>query len=99
MSDAKREVRELKKYLRALAVEVTNRTAELDGIMEAHESVDRGKMVARVANALNAAADSAMHFGLRMEFKEINKIKRDAARNAPQMPQRTFDVSSRFGTR
>lgn len=95
--ETKGEIRHLKKYLKALATEVTNLTAEMDATMKADESVDRGKCMARIANGLNAACDSAMHFGLRMEFKEINKIKRAAERNAPRMPQREFDMSSRFG--
>lgn len=99
--DLARENRHLKKYLKALAVEVTNRAAELDQIMQADESVDRGKCVARLANALNWAADSAMHFGLHMEFKDINKIKRAAEREAPQMPpkNKVHPISTRIGYR
>jgi hypothetical protein len=98
-ADLKREVRRLTKYLRALAVEVTSRAAELDQIMLADESIDRGKCVARIANALNYSADSAMHFGLHMEFNEINKIKRTAEREAPQMPPKNklHPFSTRIG--
>lgn len=95
--EMRREIRRLRKYLKALATEVTSLTAGPDGIMKADEGVDRGKCVARIANGLNTAADSAMHFGLHMDFKDINKMKRAAEKNAPQMPQREFDMSSRFG--
>lgn len=97
--DLKKEIRHLRNYLKALAEDVTRRTAELDQIMKADESVDRGKCVARIANALNYAADSAMHFGLHMEFSEINKIKRTAEQEAPQMPpqNRMHPISTRIG--
>jgi hypothetical protein len=97
--DLQREIRHLKTYLKALAVEVTRYTAELDEVMKADESVDRGKCVARITNALNYSADSAMHFGLHMEFSEINKIKRAAEREAPHMPpkNKTNPISTRLG--
>lgn len=98
-TELKRENRELKKYLKALAVEVTNRVAELDAVMK-QESNTCGQHISRIANALNYAADGAMHFGLRMEFKDVNKVKRQADREAAvsiNPPAKTFDMSSRFG--
>lgn len=92
-----RDIRELKQFLKALAETATRCAAELDDAMRGPSTEARGKEVARIANVLNYAADSAMHFGLRMDFKDINKMKRSAAKAAHD-PLRPHDLSSRFGS-
>ena len=92
IKDLKRENRELKKYLKALAIAVTEQAAKLDGIMHQPSTDARGKEVAHVANGLNYAADSAMRFGLRMEFTAINKIKSQQAELIKAAFDREFDA-------
>lgn len=70
------ETRDLKKFLRSIAEAVAHSLAALDVEMEKKESAERGKRLAAISNYLEYANDSLMHFGLEMDFRAINKIKK-----------------------
>lgn len=69
--DAKAWRAEARRYRKQL-VELSNVTytalAQLDVLMKQPPSVERGKAIARVLNALAMANDSARHFGLGIPF-------------------------------
>lgn len=70
MREAKREIRQLKKYLKLLTLEVTHYLAQLDVIMAKHGSVpERGAAIGKLAGALNFANDQARYFGLGVNFR------------------------------
>lgn len=71
-----KENRELKKYFESIAVVVAQSIAALDAEMKLPPSNERGKRIAAVCNQLEHVNDSLMHFGLKFEFKKINKIKK-----------------------
>ena len=72
----RRENRELKKYLRNIANAVAQSIAALDGAMKETESRQRGERIGAVVHALEFTNDSLMHFGLEMDFRAINKTKK-----------------------
>lgn len=71
-----RENREIKKYLGNVAVVIANTIFALDAAMKGPSTEQRGKTVAAACNVLEHANDSLMHFGLKYDFKKINKIKK-----------------------
>jgi hypothetical protein len=73
--ELKRENRKLKKNLKDLTKCVGDVLACIDKEMSQPSTNKRGKRIAKLANALDMANDSALHFGLGLSFKEINKVK------------------------
>lgn len=71
-----RENREIKKYLGNVAVVVANTISALDTAMKGPSTEQRGKTIAAAISTLEYANDSLMHFGLKYDFKKINKIKK-----------------------
>ena len=70
MRAAKREIRNLKQYLKLLTLEVTHYLAQLDVIMAKHGNVpERGEAIGKLAGALEFANDQARYFGLGINFR------------------------------
>ena len=65
-----------KQYLINLTSTVAKGLTAIDRIMKKPASVDRGRRIAKVCNALDIANDAAMHFCLNYDFEKINKIKK-----------------------
>lgn len=65
-------------HFRLLGQQVVCFLAKMDLLMRREESVDRGKKIAKLCNALELANDSAMRFGLDLECKgvKLRKIRR-----------------------
>jgi hypothetical protein len=76
MRELKRENRELKKFLLSVSTVVAQSVAVLDAEMKRHESPERGKRIAAVVNTLEHANDSMMHFGLKLNFDKIKRLKK-----------------------
>jgi len=72
--------KQYKKELQALTSRLNNLLGYLDKEMEKKESPDRGKNLAKIANAMDYANDYAMHFGLEMTFKKIENVKKNRGR-------------------
>ena len=72
----RKQNRELKKYLSNHAAVIADTLSALDAAMKGPSTVDRGKTIAAVSNTLEYANDSLMHFGLQMDFRKMNKIKK-----------------------
>ena len=72
----RKENRELKKYLGNHAVVIADALSALDAAMKGPSTVDRGKTIAAVSNTLEYANDCLMHFGLKFDFRKMNKIKK-----------------------
>lgn len=70
------ENRELKKFLRNIAAIVAQSIATLDTVMEGPSTNERGKTVAAVCNTLEYANDSMMVFGLKVDHREMQKVKK-----------------------
>lgn len=64
MTDEQRNARNVKKYLRALCGSVTQHLTALDAEMNQPPTLDRGKHIAAIANALEIAKEEAWYFGL-----------------------------------
>lgn len=58
------QIRALRRHLRDLTAVVAQAIAALDTEMKQPSTLERGKRVARVCNALEMANDRARHFGL-----------------------------------
>lgn len=71
----KRDVRELRRYLRSMVVSSKNAIAMLDAEMKKPSDMDRGKRIARITNGLELATDMALRFGLK---ETLNKAKKNA---------------------
>ena len=71
-----KEFNKLKNDFRNLTVAVQNHLSLLDAVMKTPSTLERGREIAKLSNYLDAANDSAMHFGLDMSFKLINKGKK-----------------------
>lgn len=71
-----RENRELKKFLRNIATTVTQSIDVLDAAMKGPSTVERGKQIAAVCNVLEHANDSMIVFGLKIDYRQMQKIKR-----------------------
>jgi hypothetical protein len=76
LREVKRENRELKKYLLSVSTVVAQSVAVLDAEMKQPSTVERGKRIAAVANMLEHANDSMMHFGLKLDFDKIKRLKK-----------------------
>lgn len=73
MSTDKKEIRELKKCLKLLTAEFAKCLALLDIEMQKPESYERGKRIAEIWNKMKFDNDSALHFGLGIDLKKLNK--------------------------
>jgi hypothetical protein len=70
-----REIRNLKRHLKGLTVQVMGAIARIDALMKQPESVLRGKQIAEVTNALEMTNDGARYFGLGVNFRTDKKLK------------------------
>lgn len=64
MTQTERELRDTRRILRDLVVAVEQHIAHLDRLGKMPESVERGKMLARLTNALELGNEMARRFGL-----------------------------------
>lgn len=64
-----------KKHLVELTNAVVGYLNVFDRTMKRPESRERGEQLAELANLLEMANDSAMHFGLGLSFNQIKKKK------------------------
>ena len=71
----KQHVREAHQDLRQLARAVSLALAQLDTVMQAPESHTQGEQLAAIAQALDEANDSALHFGLGESLPAIKREK------------------------
>ncbi len=71
-----KEGHKYKKALEELAGKVVESLAALDKVMKEHESPNRGRRVAKIANYLAMANDIAMHFELDWGFKKMDNFKK-----------------------
>ena len=76
MRELKRENRELKKFLLSVSTVVAQSIGVLDTEMKRPESHERGERIAAVANVLEHANDSMMHFGLKLDFDKMRRLKK-----------------------
>jgi hypothetical protein len=74
----KRDARNLKTNLKALTDHVLRHLVWLDEEMKKPESPERGKQIAKLANVLEVANDSARYHGLGIDFRKDNKDKERA---------------------
>lgn len=73
--EAKREIRELKKYLKQLASGVDIFLNGIDLLMRTQKSdVERGRAIAELCNGLDLENQMAKHFGLNIPFNKMNKV-------------------------
>lgn len=71
-----RENREIKQYFGNIAVVIANTVSALDAAMKGPSTEQRGQTIAAAINTLDHANDSLMHFGLKYDFRKMNKIKK-----------------------
>ena len=71
--------REFRKHLQDLTASVLIFLAKLDYAMKRPQSLERDRIVARLANALEMANDQGLHFGLGRSFGAIKADKRHMA--------------------
>jgi len=76
LKSLRKENRELKKYLGNHAQVIADTLSALDVTMKGPSTEERGKTIAAACNMLEYANDSLMHFGLKMDFRKMNKIKK-----------------------
>jgi len=76
LKELRKENRELKKYLGNCAAVIADTLSALDAAMKKSSTEDRGKGIAAACNVLEFANDSLMHFGLKFDFRKMNKIKK-----------------------
>jgi len=74
--EKEREYLKYKKYLTSLTADVCKCLRLIDMEMKTPSSVDRGKRIAQICNALEMQNDQAMYFGLRFGFRKIANIKK-----------------------
>lgn len=79
---ATKEEREFKKHLTELSRAILILLARLDVLMKQPVSVERGKAIAQVCNDMDMVNDHALHFGLGMSFKRIERLKKLAEKVA-----------------
>ena len=72
----KRENAELKKYLHNVATIVAQSIATLDVAMKGPTTPERGKTIAAVCNTLEYANDSMIVFGLKIDHRQMAKVKK-----------------------
>jgi hypothetical protein len=83
-----REVRHLRQHLRDLSKTVVEFLIVLDETMKSQSTVERGRHIAALTNALELANDQARHFGLRMEFPAMNRQRSEIERSRAAAAQR-----------
>ena len=74
--DSPRRLSELKKYVEDTTLSTIRLIAAIDAEMKRPSDNERGKRIARIANALDMANDALMHFGLGYSFAKIKKLKK-----------------------
>ena len=74
----KREQRTIKQNLRALTDHVLRHLVWLDEEMAKHESPERGKRLAAMANVLDMANNAARYHALGIDFRKDDKTKERA---------------------
>ena len=74
----KRDMRNLKTNLKALTDQVLRHLVWLDEEMAKHESPERGKRLAAMANVLDMANDAARYHALGIDFRKDDKNKERA---------------------
>jgi len=65
-----------KKQLISLTKTVAQFIAALDRVMKEESTVERGKKIAKLNNALELENDKAMYFGLGYGWRKIGNIKK-----------------------
>ena len=73
-----RDIQNLRTNLKALTDHVMRHLVFLDREMKKPESMERGKRIAQLANALEMANDVARYTGLGIDFRKDNKDKERA---------------------
>lgn len=71
----RRENRELRKFLLSLTTTTADCIAALDAEMYKASDIERGKRIAAISNILEYANDSAMHFGCKLDFPAMKRLK------------------------
>ena len=75
---AQREIRNLRGSLKALTTRVAQCLDALDRWMKQPSTVERGRAIARISNALELANDEARFFGLHVDWRKEKKEWRTA---------------------
>jgi len=81
-----RAARVLRKELRDLSDAVLSYLAVLDAVMREPESVERGRKIARLSNALELANDQARRFGLGRSITADGKARAVAKLRIAALP-------------
>jgi hypothetical protein len=76
LRELKRENRELKKYLLSVSTVVAQSVAVIDSIGNAPPTNSQWEQLGAVANTLEMANDSMMHFGLKLDFDKMKRLKK-----------------------
>jgi hypothetical protein len=71
----RRQNRELKRFLLSLATVIADAVNALDVEMKKPPTREHGRRIAAINNILEYANDSAMHFGLKMGFPAMKRLK------------------------
>jgi hypothetical protein len=64
-----------KKELKQLTTAVVWFLGELDSLMKQPSTRERGQQIATLCNDLELKNDSALHFGLDLDWKKLKKLK------------------------
>lgn len=67
------EAQKQRKYLTELTTAVKDALLHLDVLMKMDSSVQRGRAIAKVINSLEFANDSARHFALDIDLRDLHK--------------------------
>ena len=73
LTDDQKKIRELRRHLKNLVMSVTGYLRQLDVAMKEPATVDRGRKIAQLSNALDMAKDEAAHFGLGIPLNKLPK--------------------------
>ena len=71
----RKENRELKKFLLNLTTVIADAVNALDLEINKPPSREHSRRIAAINNMLEYANDSAMHFGLKLDFSAIKRLK------------------------
>ncbi len=87
-----KEVNELKKCLKTLTSEMAISLQSLDIEMQKPESFERGKRIAKIWNKMKFDNDSALHFGLGVDLKKLDKFYQHSNKNNIDPPDRGSNI-------
>jgi hypothetical protein len=76
LRELKRENRELKKYLLSVSTVVAQSVAVIDSIGNAPPTNSQWEQLGAVANTFEMTNDSMMHFGLKLDFDKMKRLKK-----------------------